>query len=350
MLLGSAVAVVTVAGIHAARGILGPLFLALVLTIVVHPVRVRMRRRVPSWVATTTSLLLAVGIVLGLVVSVALAIARFASLLTSYGAEVSSRADDATAWLHDLGMDSADVHRIASSFDASRLAGILTGVLSGVVGVVSGVVFVVALCFFMAIDAGRFPEHLTNLRHTRPQLVDALSSFASGTFRYLLVSTVFGAIVAILDTVALWAMGVPAPLVWGLLAFLTNYIPNIGFVIGLVPPAVLALVESGPELMIAVIAVYCLFNLVIQSAIQPKIVGDAVGLSTTLTFISLIFWSWIVGPVGTILAVPMTLLARALLVDADPDAAWLTPLIGNPKLEVVTPTEPDGAGEAAQAT
>ena len=108
--------------------------------------------------------------------------------------------------------------------------------------------------------------------------------------------------------------------------------------IGLIPPAVLALLDSGVGLMLAVIAVYCVLNLVIQSVIQPKIVGDAVGLSTTLTFVSLVFWSWIIGPGGTVLAVPLSLLVRALLVDADPRARWLTPIIAN------RPDEPETSG------
>ena len=116
-----------------------------------------------------------------------------------------------------------------------------------------------------------------------------------GTRSYLIVSTVFGLIVAVIDTAALWVMGIPAPLLWGLLAFITNYIPNIGFIIGLIPVAVLGLLEGGVGLMLGVIAVYCLVNVVIQSVIQPKVVGDAVGLSATLTFLSLVFWAWVLG-------------------------------------------------------
>ena len=84
----------------------------------------------------------------------------------------------------------------------------------------------------------------------------------------------FGLIVAVIDTAVLWAMGIPAAVLWGLLAFVTNYIPNIGFIIGLVPVAVLALLEGGVGLMLAVIAVYSVINLVIQSIIQPRVVGD----------------------------------------------------------------------------
>ena len=82
-------------------------------------------------------------------------------------------------------------------------------------------------------------------------------------------------------------------------------------------------------MMLAVIAVYCVLNVVIQTVIQPKVVGDAVGLSTTLSFVSLIFWAWVIGPLGALLAIPLTLFAKALLVDVDPSLRWVRPLISN---------------------
>ena len=329
VLLGTAAAVVTLGGLHAARGILGPLFLALVLTIVVHPVRGWLSRWVPGWLATAVCIILGYAIILGLAISITVAIARFAALVPTYADDADDLVADATAWLNDIGVDSDSIGTIASSFDLGALAGAALSVLSSIAGVASSLLFVLALCLFMGVDGRGFPTRLSDLASARPHLVTALGGFASGTRRYLLVSTVFGLIVAVLDTIALYLLGVPAPLLWGLLAFLTNYIPNIGFIIGLFPPAILALLDSGVGLMLAVIAVYSALNLVIQSVIQPKIVGDAVGLSTTLTFLSLIFWSWVMGPVGTILAVPMSLLVRALLVDADPANRWLAPVIAN---------------------
>jgi predicted PurR-regulated permease PerM len=169
-----------------------------------------------------------------------------------------------------------------------------------------------------------------------------LSSFARGTRTYLGVSAVFGLIVAVIDTVLLWAMGIPGAFVWGVLAFVTNFIPNIGFVIGLVPPALIGLLEGGPGLMLAVIVVYSVVNVIIQSVIQPRYVGGAVGLSTTLTFLSLVFWTWVLGPLGALLAVPMSLFFKAILVEADPGARWMEPLIsGHPRDE--TPVETPAA-------
>ena len=150
-----------------------------------------------------------------------------------------------------------------------------------------------------------------------------------GVRRYYVVNATFGAIVAVIDGLALWAIGVPAPAVWAILAFVTNFVPNIGFVLGLIPPAVLALVVGGWPLMLAVIAIYSVVNVVLQVLVQPKFVSDAVSLSLTLSFFSVIFWTFIIGPLGAILSIPLTLLVRALILEGDPDARWLRWLSGD---------------------
>ncbi len=119
----------------------------------------------------------------------------------------------------------------------------------------------------------------------------------------------------------------PLPLLWGVLALITNYIPNIGFVLGLIPPALLGLLEGGPKTMLLVIIAYLAINVVVQSFIQPKFLGDAVGLSTTATFLSLIVWAWVLGPLGALLAIPLSLLVRALLIDSDPKSKWTAALL-----------------------
>jgi predicted PurR-regulated permease PerM len=104
---------------------------------------------------------------------------------------------------------------------------------------------------------------------------------------------------------ALYWLDVPLPWLWGLLAFITNYIPNIGFVLGLIPPALLALLGGGVRQAVLVIVAYSVINPVIQSLIQPKVVGDTVGLSITLTFLSLVFWTFVIGPLGAAAGGPL---------------------------------------------
>lgn len=328
VLLSLAATVVIVAGLRAAHDLVAPAFLALVLTIAIQPVRPWLvERGLPAWAATSAALLGVYLMVLLLALSLVVSVARFATLLTDYEGEFDDLVDGLRDQLADLGVGGREIETVLGSVDLERLAGYAGDLLGGVLGAMSSLLFVVTLLFFLSLDAALLPARLRRAATHHAPIVSALQSFAWGTRRYLVVSSVFGLIVAAIDTTFLWLLGIPAPLLWGLLAFITNYIPNIGFVVGLVPPAALALLEGGPGLMLLVVGMYSVVNFVIQSIIQPRYVGDAVGLSGTITFLSLVFWAWVLGAIGALLAVPLTLLAKALLIDSEPGSAWIRPLL-----------------------
>jgi predicted PurR-regulated permease PerM len=302
--------------------------LALVLTIAVHPLRTYASRfGLPPWAGLLIGVVGVYLLLLLLALALVVAVARFATLLPEYQDEFNDLVQNALDLLRDYGVSSTQINDITKSFDVGQAVSLAGTVLTGLLSLTSNLLFVITLLLFMAIDASHLPDKLAGTRDQRPAVVDALGQFAVGTRRYLVVSTVFGFIVAFLDTVFLAFTPVPEPLLWGLLAFITNYIPNVGFVVGLVPPAILALLEGGPWLMLLVIAVYSVLNFVIQSVIQPKYVGESVGLSGSLTFLSLVFWGWTLGALGALLAVPLSLLAKSMLVDADPESRWLSNLL-----------------------
>jgi AI-2 transport protein TqsA len=328
ILLGIAAAVISVAGIRAAADLIGPIFLALVLTVAVHPLRgYAARLGVPPWAGTLVGIVGAYAVLLGLSLAVVVAVARFAQLLPEYEQQFNDLVADGVDRLQSFGVSQEQLNALTDGADLGQILDLAQSLLAGVLSLASDLFFVITLLLFMAMDAANLPAKLEQARSERSQVADALTSFARGTRQYLVVSTVFGFIVAVFDTAFLALTPVPVPLLWGLLAFITNYIPNIGFVIGLVPPAILALLEGGPDLMLVVIVVYSVVNFVIQSVIQPKFVGDAVGLAGTLTFLSLIFWGWTLGAVGALLAVPLSLLVKAVLVDVDPDSHWLSTML-----------------------
>lgn len=328
ILVAVAAAFVIFSGVHGMSGILGPAFLALVLTIGVHPLHGWCRRRgLPGWIGTVTGLVAIYAFLIGLAVSFAVAVARFGALLPSYQDEMNRLLDSTMRWLATLGLGEQQIQSLAAGIDVGKIVSLAGSLAGSLLNMLSSLFFVVTLLLFMMVDAARFSDRLLAVPRERLPLVHALSGFASGTRRYIVVSTVFGLVVAVIDTAALFVIGVPVAVLWGLLSFITNYIPNIGFVIGLVPPAVIGLLEGGPGMMLAVVVAYSVINVAIQTVLQPKIVGDAVGLSTTLTMLSLVFWASVLGVIGALMAVPLTLLVKALVVDADPGAAWLQPLL-----------------------
>jgi len=354
VLLSAAAAVVALAGMRAAAGILGPVFLALMLTVTASPLSDWLRRRgAPAWAAVTATVATTYFIVIALAAAVAVSVSQLVTLLPTYANQFDDLRSDLSAALGRLGADPKAIEDALSGVDPGTILDAAGWLLGGVAGALSDALFLLALLLFMGLDAGRYPARLLSAARQRPQIVAALRSFAHGTRQYLLVSTIFGLIVAVIDTLVLWGLGVPLPLLWGLLAFITNYIPNVGFIIGLVPPALLGLLEGGPQLMLIVIALYCVINVVIQSIIQPKFVGDAVGLSTTLSFLSLVFWAFVIGPLGALLAIPLSLLLKAMLIDIDPTSQWISGLIsGGPTPEELEEQEepPKAApSEAAQS-
>lgn len=328
ILLGLAAATVTVAGMRATAWLLTPVLLALVIVIALTPVQRGLRRHgFPAWSATLVLLLLVYGVIIGFGLVVFVSLAKLVTLLPEYASrfdELIARASDA---LVRAGLGTEQLRDAARSLDLGKLAPYVGSVLGGLTGVLSNVTFLLALLFFLTVEAGGFGKRMAVLARERPAAEAALGRFASRTRRYLVVTTVFGLIVGVLDTAALAIMGVPLAVLWGLLSFVTNYVPNIGFLLGLLPPALLALLGGGWRPMVVVIGVYCLFNLVIQSLIQPYYVGDSVGLSATVTFLALVFWSWVLGPLGAILAIPVTLFVRSVLLDMDPQTRWFAALL-----------------------
>jgi predicted PurR-regulated permease PerM len=336
-----AAAFLVVAGLRDLSGIVGPVFLALVLTLATQPMRAAAeRRRIPGWVGAGTALVAIYAGLIGLTVSMIVAVARFATLLPSYEDQAEDLRSTVIDWLDSVGVGEDQIQELVAGFDLGRAVELAGSLATGLLDVLSSLFLVITLVLFMVIDSARFSEKLRVLPSEHDAWRQALTHFGSATRRYLVVSTVFGLIVAVLDTIALAWLGVPVAVLWGLLAFITNYIPNIGFVIGVVPPAIIGLLEGGPRLMISVLVAYSVLNVVIQSIIQPKIVGDVVGLSATLTMVSLVFWAYALGAMGALLAVPLTLFAKAFLIDADPRSQWLSPLLSAGRAAPVPEAEP----------
>lgn len=227
-------------GIKSVASLVGPLFLALMLTVAVAPIPSWLRRKGwPTWASFLVTLALVYGILIGLFASLVFSVARLATILPTYSAKFNDLVGDFKSFLTSHGVSEDKVHAILSNVDSSKVISVVTDLLSSTLSITSALILILALLLFMAADAVGYDDRMETLRRTRPDIAAAFSSFSRGTRSYLWVSTVFGLIVAVLDTGALALMSVPLPVLWGLLSFITNYIPNIGFVIGVIPPALL---------------------------------------------------------------------------------------------------------------
>lgn len=331
ILLGLAAGAVAISGLREVSGIIAPTFLAMTLIIAVYPVYKVLRRFLGSVISGLLLIVMLYGILAFLGASIGLAASKFATELAKpeYTSTFTGLIRDARDVLSAKGVDAQEIDEYISNFDLRNLTGLATSLANTITGLTTTMLFLLTVMIFLVMDAGGFKGRLSAIHRHKPDVADALVDFGYRVRKYWIVSTVFGVIVAVIDYFALVWLGVPLAMTFGLLAFVTNYIPNIGFVLGLIPPAFIALLSGGVSTMIWVIAIYCVANFVIQSIFQPKFTGDAVGINATTAFLSLVFWAYVFGALGALLAIPCTLLVKSLLIDRDPRARWINQFIAS---------------------
>ena len=341
IILAVAAIVVGCTGIYMLHGLLAPAFFALTLVITMRPlVALASRHHVPRPISAVGAIILIYTFVIGLFAALGVAIAQLVETLPDYSAKFEAIWTQLQTLLGRFGIDQSTLmNQVSGMLDTSRIVTLAQGMLSQVTSFGSVLMIMALTVVFLMFDMSRIELRARALTALKPEIAAALAGFARAVRSYWLVSTIFGLIVAVLDVVALGLLGVPMAVTWGVLSFITNYIPNIGFFIGLIPPALLALVDSGPWTALWVVVAYAALNFVIQTLIQPKFTGDAVGLNTTTTFLSLLFWAEVIGALGTILAIPLTLFVKALLIDSDPRSRWVSIFLSAGDTPVRAPDE-----------
>lgn len=341
LLFGLAAAVILLAGLSQVADIFTSAFLAVTLVLTVRPLLDWMvRKKVPRPIASILCATLVIGFLMGMVALIGVSIAQLATTLPQYSSRFTAVYWDAIDWLASLGVDQVMISNALASVNFNSLIGTVTSALASI-GQGSGqLVALLIVIAFLTLDTSRIVHRQTWLRRDQPYLLDALRDFGVRVRQYWVVSTSFGLLVAVLDTIFLSFMNIPLAFTWGVFAFVTNYVPNVGFVIGLIPPALMALLSHDVTAMIIVIIGYSLINFFFQMIIQPKFTGDAVGLNTTVTFLSLLFWVAVLGGMGAILAVPLTLFFKAIFIDSSRRTEWLGVFLQARDMPGEAPPEP----------
>lgn len=325
-----AAAVIVMAGTREIAGLIGPVFLALTLAVSARPAMAWLRRHgMPRALTTIVVLAGLYAVLLGMVLVIGIAVAELANTLPSYGGRFSGLFNQGIAELARHGFDTQAARDAVRKFDITSLIGVAQSLAAGLTSTFSLLLFMLLSLAFLILDTSDVSARTSVLRRVRPLLADALSDFAWRVRKYWVYSAIFGLILAAGDYVALLVIGVPLALSWALLAFICNFIPNIGFAIALVPPTLLALLDSGPGKALAVLISYAVISFVVQTLMLPRFMGNAVGLNTTTTFMSLVFWASVVGPLGAVLAIPLTLFCKAVLIDATPGLRWVGVFLSN---------------------
>jgi AI-2 transport protein TqsA len=310
-------------GIKAAAGILDSLLLAAMLTVAVTPVYERVKGRGGSnGVAITATTLTLLVVVVALIGFLGLTATRLVQTVPAYEARVQEWWQVIQSQLEARGIDHSRIFS-TDMVNPGRLFGVAAAFLSKVGQVFSQALLLVIIVAFILVEAGD--------RGHRFGSEKLLGRITKDVRQYLVLTAVFGLIFAVVVFLMLLALGVDMPMVWAVVAFIMTFIPNIGIILSIIPPALLALFEFGWQRAVVVVAGYIVLNFVIDNVIKPKFLKDSVDVSPLVGLLSLIVWSFLLGPMGALLAIPVTLALRQLMTSAgDTDPAQAPPAGSGP--------------------
>jgi AI-2 transport protein TqsA len=328
LLMGACLCVV-IAGLRVAGPIVVPVLLAAYMAVLASgPIHWMMRRKVPSWAALTVVLagviggFLLVGLLLGS------SIRTFSANLPAYEQRMKALIGGSLAWLDGQGFGvDLSTDALLGYLDPGQLADFASVLVTSIGNLLSDTVFVLLATIFMLAEAAGLPRKLkvafgptTKLDRFGGVIVDLQS--------YLAIKTRISVTSGVLSGLLCWLVGVDFPLLWGVLAFLLNYVPTLGSVIALTPPTVLAFLLLGWQHGLALLGGYLAIEMVMGNVIEPRVMGKTLGLSTLVVFLSLVFWGWIWGPIGMFLSVPLTMVVKILL-EHSGDLKWLAVMLGS---------------------
>ncbi|KZN50124.1 AI-2E family transporter [Pseudoalteromonas luteoviolacea] len=319
---------IVLAGIKLANDIVVPFILAAFIAIICNPLlRFFASYRIPKGAAIVIIIALVALLGMSLAGLVGQSLNDFSLQLPSYREALQ----DKFIWLVDTAANYnilIDKQQLISLFDPGKMIDVATNMLAGFGGVMANIFLILLTVVFMLFEAPMLSKKV-HLALDDPQMkMQQIDRFLDSINSYLAIKTGVSLATGVLAGFLLWLLDVDYFVLWGVLAFLLNYIPNIGSIIAAVPPVLLALVTHGPVVSGLVAAGYLSINTIMGNMIEPKYMGKGVGLSTLVVFVSLIFWGWLLGTVGMLLSVPLTMVVKIGLENSE-DGRWLATMLGS---------------------
>ncbi len=309
--LGSIVLILI--GIQVSASVINPILLAIVITITVLPIPGRLAHRgMPGWLALVLTILVVVLVLALVILTVFFSVTKLAVELPSYMADAAAMATQ------ELPPELTGSEAFVSANQYSvQLGPVAQGVISAVVEILVQFGIALFIFFFMISAAISLPGAERLGLDPRMSIVNHIGKLTADIRHYMTILTGINFLVGFVDTVFLLIIGVDYAILWGLLAWFMGYIPSIGFIIALIPPLLMAYAQYGLSTALVVLAGYVLINGGIQNFVQPRIMGQGLKINPLVVFVGLFVWGFLLGGMGAILAVPLTVLVLTIMENFD---------------------------------
>ena len=358
LLLAAAAFVVVVAGLKAAQALVNPFLLAVFIAVISTPALFWLESRgLPRGISLLVVILAVVGALLGLSVVVGASVNDFTNDLPRYTERLKDQFGSLVETLRGLGVDlPQDRQGVLDQVNPAWVLQLAGDLFNGFGVVLANAFLILLTVVFILLEASSFSRKLRAIARNVHLTEANVDAFTGTVRRYLAIKSLMSLGTGVAVWLWLWLLGVDYPVLWGLLAFLLNFVPNIGSIIAAVPAVLLALVQLGPATALWVAAGYLAANVLFGNVLEPRFMGRGVGLSPLVVFLSLIFWGWVLGPVGMFLSVPLTITAKIALA-ANDETRWAAVLLGtggeaaasDPSMEPAGRRGPSEDGDEAKA-
>ena len=331
-LIGMAALAIVLFFLVQASGMINALLLGYIIVLSASPLLYwLMKKNVPAWHAFTLTLLAILVVFLILVVLLIVAFDALRESIPQYTIELQDSVDAINNYLADLGIEDSDIEAIIEGIPAllepRQLLDVFVSFLSGIVGAFSNVFLIGLIVIFLMVDAFGIADKLSSEINRGNDYIRRVALFGSDIRQYVYITTIVGLVTGVLDTIFFLLLGIPFAFLWGILAFLLSYIPTLGFWLAAIPPTILAFLEYGWVRALFVFLGIVIINGFAENIVKPRYMGKGLNLSPFVVVFSVVFWSAILGPMGAILSIPMTLIFKELIFEADDQNRWIGTLM-----------------------
>lgn len=326
LLLTAASFVIVVAGMRAAEPILVPLLIAGFLAIIsTSPVFWLREKGIPAPAAVFFVILGVLSLGLGFILIIGTSLEDFSDAIPRYQTRLTQEMGPLLHWIQEMGFQ-LNEDLLLKSIDPGASMRLVGRMLSGLGGILTNSFLIILTVIFILLEASSFQQKVRAAFGDPKGTFAQFNKITDAVNNYLAIKTLVSLGTGII--VAIWVaiLGIDFPVIWGLLAFLLNFIPNLGSIIAAVPPVLLGYIQFGIGRALLVGVGFGVVNLLFGNVVEPKLLGRKLGLSTLVVFLSLVFWGWVWGPVGMLLSVPMTMVVKIAL-ESSPSTQWISILL-----------------------
>jgi AI-2 transport protein TqsA len=319
--------VIVVAGMRSAQSILVPFLLSIFISIICGPMLLWLRKKGLSTGLALLAVIIAIlaaGVLIGVLIGTS--IHDFSQSLPFYQERLTEKTATLVSFMGSKGIKISD-QLLLEYIDPGAAMSLASNLLSGLGNMLNDIFLILLTVIFILLEASSFSTKLHSVFGSSTNSLENFNKFIATVNSYMAIKTWISLATGALVAIWLSILGVDFPLLWGVLAFMFNYVPNIGSIIAAVPAVLLALIQHGSTTALLAAAGYVAFNIIIGNVIEPRFLGRGLGLSTLVVFLSLVFWGWVLGPVGMFLSIPLTMTVKIAL-STNKETQWVNTLLG----------------------